>query len=156
MDNDVAQIIDRTDLIENLMNQIIEKFISPRKEIFPFFWNVFLDSSIISLGAKVKLISLISNEINHKIDHSSINKIHKVMKLRNAFAHHGLNAHPVYKVGKTPEEDKSIYELQIINSSKIRKISREKGLEEFNEAYQSARNTLITLKQALEENFTSG
>ena len=154
MDNDLAQVIDRTFLIENLMDQIIEKYISPRKESFSFFRNIFLDSSIISLGTKVKLVLLISNEMNLRIDDSSIRT---VVRLRNAFAHHGLHAHPVFIVGKTPDEDKSLYELQTITSSlKIKRVSREKGLEEFNEAYQTAKNTLIILKQALEEKISNG
>jgi hypothetical protein len=150
MDNDVSQVIDRTDLIENLLNQIIEKFLSPRKEVFPFFWNVFLDGSMISLGTKVRLVILIAKEIEFKINQESIRR---VINLRNAFAHHGLQSHPTYIVGKTPDEDKQSYQLQVITSSlKIKKISRVEALDEFNKYYDSAKKTLVEMIKALNNN----
>ena len=148
MDSDVAQVIDRTDLIENLMNQIIEKFISPRKEAFPFFWTIFLDGSIISLGTKVRLVILISQEVGIKINQEPLRR---VVRLRNAFAHHGLQSHPTLLIGKNPEEDKLVFELQTINSSlKLKRISREKASEDFNKNYHSAKKILVEFKKELE------
>src|SRR5687768_2827956 len=36
--DDVTHVINRTDLIENLLNQVIMAYCSPRKEVFSFFW----------------------------------------------------------------------------------------------------------------------
>jgi hypothetical protein len=150
MDNDVSQVIDRTDLIENLLNQIIVKFLSPREEVFPFFWNVFLDGSMISLGTKVRLVILIAQEIEFKLGQDYIRR---VVNLRNAFAHHGLQSHPTYIVGKTPDEDKLSYQLQVITSSlKIKRLSRLEALEDFNKNYDSAKKTLVEMIKALENN----
>ena len=66
--DDVIQVINRTALIENLLNQVIEKYSCPRKEVFEFFWDVVLDSSIMSLGAKVKVAMAISQELAVKFD----------------------------------------------------------------------------------------
>ena len=141
MDSDVAQVIDRTDLIENLTNQIIEKFISPRKEAFPFFWFVLMNNSIIPLGAKVKLILSISQEVGFKIKRDPL---WKVVRLRNAFAHHRTQSHPTFIVGKTPDEDDSIYVLHTFSSSmKMARIPREKALEDFTKNFISAKNTLL-------------
>jgi hypothetical protein len=99
-DKDLVDVIDRTALIENVLNQIIEAFCEPRQEPFMFFWNVVLDSSIIPMGSKVKVAMAIAQEINVKVDQKSI---HSVMSLRNAFAHHPSNSRHVLVVGKTAE-----------------------------------------------------
>ena len=148
MDNDISQVVDRTDLIENLLNQIIVKFLSPREEILPFFWNVFLDGSMISMGTKVRLVILIAQEIKFKLDQDSIRRVNN---LRNAFAHHGLQSHPTTIVGKTPDDDKQSYQLQVITSSlKIKRMSRSEALEDYNKNYNSAKKTLVEMIKALE------
>lgn len=48
-ENFAIDVIDRTALIENIINQIIEAFCQPRKEPFMFFWNVILDSSNLAI-----------------------------------------------------------------------------------------------------------
>lgn len=146
MENDVAKVIDCTDVIENVINQIIIKYVSPRNEIYTFFRNVVLNQSIISLGGKVKLVKLIANEIGFSLDEQPI---HNVLKYRNAFAHHRLQSHPTLKIGKTPHEDKSDYQLVVITNSKVVRESRESALNMFNENYFSAKSTLIELKNHL-------
>lgn len=51
-DRDLVDVINRTALIENILNQVIEAFCEPRQEPFMFFWNVILDSSIMPMGSK--------------------------------------------------------------------------------------------------------
>jgi hypothetical protein len=96
-DKDLVDVIDRTALIENILNQVIEAFCEPRQEPFMFFWNVILDSSIMPMGSKVKVVMAIAQEMNVKLDQKSV---HSVMSLRNAFAHHPSDSHPVLVVGK--------------------------------------------------------
>lgn len=146
MDNDVAIVIDRTDLIENIIDQIITKYISPRNEIYAFFRNVVLNQKFISLGGKVKLVKFIAKEIGSDLeDHP----IYEVLKYRNAFAHHRLQSHPTLIVGKTPEEDKSEYQLVVITNSKVDRESRETALKKFNENYFLAKDKLIRLRNEL-------
>jgi hypothetical protein len=108
-----------------------------------FFWNVVLDSSIMSMGSKVKVAVAIAQEINVKLDQKSI---HSVMSLRNAFAHHPSNSHPVLVVGKTFAEDESHYQLQILsNSGELSTKRRKDALDEFNSSYDLAKSSLVGL-----------
>jgi hypothetical protein len=146
MDNDVAIVIDRTDLIENIIDQIITKYVSPRKEIYTFFRIVVLNHSIISLGGKVKLVKLIAKDIGSELD---VQPIYMVLRYRNAFAHHRLQSHPTIMVGKNPDEDKSEYQLVVMTNSKVVRESRETALKKFNENYILAKDKLIRLRNEL-------
>lgn len=146
---DIALVIDRTASIENMLNQVIEKFCSPRKEVFTFFWGVVLDSSIMTMGAKVKVAMAISQELNTKVNQKAL---HAVVALRNAFAHHSVNSHPTMSVGKTPEENKSYYARQIIShSGKVSRKTRKSALEDFDIAYKAAKKSLTELLLAIDK-----
>jgi len=148
VDNDVSLIIDRTALIENILNQIIHGYTSPRKDAFEFFWNVVLDSSVMQLGSKIKVAMAISQELNAKLDENSL---HKVISYRNAFAHHDTNAHPVITFGKAGD-DQINYMLHIMKSSgKIKKECRNKALIEFNNNYKKAKESLIVFLDTIKE-----
>jgi hypothetical protein len=141
--DDLTLIVDRTALIENMLNQAIEGFCSPRKEAFSFFWNVLLDSSVLTLGAKVKIAMAISQEMHAKLEQDAL---HSVVSLRNAFAHHATNSHPVLTVGITPEGDQLHYTLQIIgNSGKVTRKRREEALADFNSCYETSKTSLKNL-----------
>src|SRR6266446_1742005 len=71
-DKDLVDVINRTALIENILNQVIEAFCEPRQEPFMFFWNVILDSSIMPMGSKVKVVMAVAQEMNIKLDQKSI------------------------------------------------------------------------------------
>ncbi|MEJ2452769.1 MAG: hypothetical protein P8103_01240 [Candidatus Thiodiazotropha sp.] len=150
MENDLSTVIERTALIENILNQVIIKHTAPRDEAYGLFWNVILDSSIMPLGSKVKIAMVIAQKIEIKLDQDSL---HKVMSFRNAFAHHDLQSHPALAIGKTPEEDKAYYSLQIINNSgRIIRKSRKAALTEFNDNFNSAKESLIKLLRAIKVN----
>lgn len=144
---DVIQVIDRTALIENVLNQIIEKYCKPRKEAFYLFWSVILDSSIIQLGAKVKIAMAISQELDVKLDQ---NALHQLISYRNAFAHHAINSHPTVVMGKIPEDNELYYSLQVIKQSgKIEKKRRGEAIEEFNKYFEQAKCSLLNLLEAI-------
>lgn len=146
---DVVLIVDRMASIENMLNQVIEKFCCPRREAFPFFWNVVLDSSIMPVGGKVKAARAIAQELDVKLDGDAL---HKPVALRNAFAHHHTNSHPTMFVGKTPQDDESHYMLQVIsNSGKISRKRRVDALNEFNTAYGIVKQSLIDLLRFIQE-----
>jgi hypothetical protein len=139
--DDIIHVIDRTALIENLLNQAIERYCSPRKEAFPLFWNVILDSSIIELGAKIKVAMAIAQETGFKLKDDPL---HKVISYRNAFAHHTVDAHPVLLVAKDSENDEIRFMLHTIsNSGRINRISRDDALKEFDTYYDQAKQSLI-------------
>ena len=80
-DGALARVVDRTALIENILNQVLEAYCRPRDEASRFFWNVLLDSSILPLGSKVKVAMAISQELATALNQQSL---HKLVSLRNA------------------------------------------------------------------------
>ncbi len=143
---DLVLVIDRMALIENILNQVIEKFCAPRREAFPFFWNIVLDSSIMPVGSKAKVAMAIAQELGVKLDG---NALHKLIALRNAFAHQATDSHPTVFVGKTPADDQSHYILQVISSSgKISRKRRDDALDEFNSTYGIAKKSLVDLRHS--------
>jgi len=145
--NDVSEVIDKTATIENVLNQIIEQYCSPRKEAFNFFWSVLLDSSIISLGAKIKVVMAISHDSEIKL---KLDSIHKLISYRNSFAHNRLNSHTTLCVGK--DEDTVVHRLEVItNTGKIKSENRNIALENFNKHYLDSIKSLSEFKGKLKE-----
>jgi hypothetical protein len=145
--SDLVHVVNRTALIENILNQVIEAFCEPRQEPFMFFWNVILDSSIMPMGSKVKVATAIAQELDVKIEQ---NAIHTVMALRNAFAHHKTGSHPVITASKTEEDGEVHYELQILsNSGRLSRKRREDALAEFDASYVLAKESLVAMLAAI-------
>lgn len=141
--SDLAHVVDRTALVENILNQVIEAFCEPRKDATMFFWNVLLDSSVLPMGSKVKVAMAIAQELNLNLEQ---NAIHKVMSLRNAFAHHKIESHPVLVVGNIEAEDEMHLQLQILsNSGKLSRKRRDDALTDFNASYELAKDSLVAL-----------
>ena len=150
---DLAHVVDRTALIENILNQVIEAYLEPRKEAF-FFWEILMDSSILSLGSKVKVAMAISHRVSHKLDSNSL---HTVLRLRNAFAHHAADAHPMTIVGRTPHDDRDTYLLHVIQSNgRVDPIERDKGLSDFDRAFTKAKESLLALLAVIRTSGTTG
>lgn len=145
--DDIMHVIDRTALIENLLNQAIEKYCSPRKKAFPLFWDVILDSSIMPMASKVKVTMAIAQRIAFGLKQESL---HKLISCRNAFAHHAVDAHPTVLVVKDSEQDKMEYMLHVISSSgRIKRRSRDEVLKEFDTCYDQAKRSLIEFRDAI-------
>jgi hypothetical protein len=150
---DVVNVIDRVAYIENIINQVIVGYCKPRNDAWEFMWSIVLDTSIMPLGAKVKVAMAAAHELGFDLER---NALHRVIALRNAFAHHASNAHPVLSVGRTPEEDSSYYQFWVLEGSgKISRIKRHDAFTEFNQAYIKARDSLIKLKDIISEKYGS-
>lgn len=147
MENDTSRVIDRTALIENLLDQIIIKYISPREEIFPFINDVLLDNSIMPIAAKLKVVIFITQVLN--LRNFKPQPFYEVFALRNAFAHHSLFSHPTLEIHQNPEDDKPYYQLKIMRSEKIERMSREKALEKFNREFDSAKESLSIILSSM-------
>lgn len=148
---DVVDVIDRVALIENVINQVIVGYCKPRKEAWEFMWSIVLDTSVMSSGAKVKVVMAVSQEMEFALDKNSL---HKVIALRNAFAHHASNAHPVIVVGRTPEENTSHLQLLVLEGSgKVSRKKRHEAFIEFNTAYRAARESLVQLLNMVHEKY---
>ena len=146
--SDLVHVVNRTALIvENILNQVIEAFCEPRKEFFMFFWNVILDRSIMPMGAKVRVATAIAQELEVKIEQDAF---HKVMILRNAFAHHKTGSHPVITASKTEEEGEVHYQLQTLSQSgKLSRKRREDALAEFDTAFTQSKASLVAMLVAI-------
>ena len=149
MDNDLNKVFERTELIENLLNQIIYNYSSPREEARLFFWYILLDTAVIHLGAKIKVVKTIAKELQH-YNSKKYSSLNKVIEYRNAFAHHGLQSHPTSAVSKTSDKDEQNFMLHILQGSgNLKKISREEALENFNKHFEIAKNQLVQLNESI-------
>lgn len=116
-------------------------------------WSIILDTSVMSLGAKVKVVMGISQEIGFNLEKDAL---HRVIALRNAFAHHATNAHPVLALGPTPDEWTSHLLLLVLEGSgKISRVKRHEAFDKFNVAYRKARDSLIKLTDMVSEKYKS-
>lgn len=148
---DVVDVIDRVAHIENVLNQVIVAYCKPRKDAWEFMWSIVLDTSVMSLGAKVKVVMAVSQEMVFKLDKNSL---HRVIALRNAFAHHASNAHPVFVVGRTPEENTSHLQFLVLEGSgKVSRIKRHEAFTEFNAVYRAAHDSLVHLRNMVHERY---
>lgn len=152
---DIVEVIDRAALIENYLNQIIVGYCRPPKDAWEFMWSVVLDTSVMSLGAKVKVVLAIAQEMHASIDS---NALHSVISLRNAFAHHATTAHPVLVVPEKKGDKPVAYgELWVLTSAgKIKRTARHDALEEFNEKYAATSTSLVALIDKIHAKFSDG
>ena len=145
----LVEVIDGTAHIENLLNQVIEGYCGPRRARFDFFWTVLLDSSIMPLGSKVRAVSAIAQDLKSRFDPGPL---HKVLPLRNAFAHNSTTSHPLFVVGKIPEENSAHYQFSVItHSGKVTRTKRETAIEEFRVAYAASKASLGLLIAKVKE-----
>lgn len=150
MENDLNKVIERTALIENLLDQVIFKYSSPRDEATEFFRYILLHSSVISLGAKVKLVKYIARKLE-VFSNQRYESLDNLLSYRNAFAHHGLQSHPTLEIGKTSDEVKQKFMLYLLRfSGNLDKKSRATALEDFNKNFESTKNLLINLKKTID------
>jgi hypothetical protein len=150
-DPDVVDVIDRTALIENVLNQIIAGYCAPRRAAEEFMWSVVLDSSVMPLGAKIKVALAVAHEMEFKLNRDAL---HKVVALRNAFAHHATIAYPAINVRLNPEQTTTHFELWVLEGSgKIARLKRHEAFADFNRAYRAARQSVVALKNMIRQRF---
>ena len=99
------------------------------------------------MGSKIKLFVAIAQNLNAKINPTTL---HKLIALRNAFAHQGSNENPVYVLEKEDEDTEAFNALKVISQSgRISLTNREKTFEEFNENFKKSLELLLDIKQKL-------
>lgn len=140
---DLVMVINRAGTLENMMNQAISDYCAPRAEATFFVWSVLLDTSIVALGSKLKVVMAISHHFNFKLPKDAFSK---VIQLRNSYAHHPTNAHPVVVFGKKPEEGNVYHQFWTLDGSGVLKARKQhEAFEEFNVNYKIARDSLREL-----------
>jgi hypothetical protein len=146
--DDVAKAINRTALIENLLNQIITVYFVSRNDTRMFFWDTILDSSIMPIGPKIKVVTAIAHKMRIKFKHD---RLHKLIACRNEFAHHKTHSHPILHLAKDPEEQGELrFYLKVLRiSGVIDKIHRQRALDEFSLFYEQTKDELINLRDQI-------
>jgi hypothetical protein len=146
---DLERVVTRTALIENMLNQVVTNFCAPPETLHRFYWDVILDSSVMSTASKVKVAMAIAQKLRYKLDK---NALHRVMALRNAFAHHTVDSFPVFVVARDPDKGSVRYELQVLdNEGRLTRTPRNDAVEQFDTAFEEAKGSIRGLLVAIKE-----
>jgi len=120
--------IDRMYQIESKINFIITEYFKPEKK--EDFEKIILNSSIISIGGKMKILRNIKS-----FDKKIIEKIGKFSSIRNAFAHLPITESIHIKINKDEKDEfesseisKILSQIEVMNSSGELKIRNAKEL----------------------------
>jgi len=144
---DLVRVVNRVSLIENLLNYVILSYVGPRPHASLFVYNVLLDTSVMTLGAKLKVAMAISQEVQFKLDK---NALHEVINLRNAFAHNATDAHQVVQFGVNGIGGEAYTQLWILGASGTHKIlKRHEAFALFNKNYALAKASVKGLVEAV-------
>ncbi len=127
-------VIERFIRVEESINKIILDYFKPdNKEIFI---SVVLNSSILTIGSKIKIL------VNIGVENSTIDKIRKLSAIRNGFAHTLIINQIYINVPSKSESEKTIETnvisiINVMNSSgKIIKKNAHEYLTEYLELLQ--------------------
>ena len=72
--------------------------------------------------------------------------LHRLISLRNAFAHHATDAHATLVVGRTPNPDRREHRLHVISSSgRVSRTARDRASTQFDKAFEAAKRSLVGL-----------
>lgn len=140
---DLVLVINRAGHIENMFNQIISAYCAPREHAWYFMLSVVLDTSVMPLGSKLKVVMAVAHELKFKLPKEAL---FKVVQLRNSFAHNTTDSHAVLQIGKTDDETTSYNEFHTLDSSGVlKKSKRHEAFDSFNESFESSRVALSVL-----------
>lgn len=146
---DLVHVINQAGHIENLFNQIIHDYCAPREHAWYFMWSVVLDTSVMPLGNKLKVVMAVAHELKFKLTKEAL---YKVIQLRNSFAHNTTYAHQVLVIGRTDEETTTHNEFHTLDSNGALKISkRHEAFELFNKNYEISQAELGILVKLVKD-----
>jgi hypothetical protein len=137
-----GKIIEQCNQIEEYLKAIIEAYISPGDDRQKFFRSRVLNNSVMSFGSKVKLVIAINRELKLvKLERESF---HKIMQLRNAFAHTDIfGGIRMDSSRQNSDPDATTVGLESISGDgEIEYITREAAFQEFQDIYESVESTL--------------
>lgn len=133
MENNFAkvqgEIINKSIKVEDLINLILCKYFKPANKII--FLSIVLNSSVMSFGAKLKVLSAIG------LEKKMFEKLLKISSIRNSFAHTNDTDDYTLLFRENVEHDSnSIKVLRVMNSQGHLKSKRIDQLHtEFNELF---------------------
>jgi hypothetical protein len=146
---DLVKVVNRSAHIENLMNQIIEAFCAPRKKAASFMWLVLLDSSIMPMGSKMKVVATIANILGCEFERVNLNRL---LSIRNVFAHNSTAGVPVIVFGANGEPGHGQSQFWTMDSLGAIKVEfRHELFREFNEKFDVVKASLLSLRDAVKK-----
>jgi hypothetical protein len=163
---DLAAVIDGAAIIELLFDQVILLFYQPQQQ--EHFSALVLSSSVLPLGTKLKIVSGIAAQKKHTLSNDSI---HRVLELRNAFAHHSTGANVeiqmpsidsevsiIFDENLRPTSDSPLkYFLHVVDGKgRVKKTARDEALSQFQKHQPLARKELERLVQAINPSAVTG
>lgn len=84
----IGFVIAQFNELELLLTKILSKYIAPATEKEEFVNRQLLNNSVVSFGAKTKLLISITKSSN--VGEVDRNKLHRILSLRNAIAHNDV------------------------------------------------------------------
>lgn len=137
----IGEVIDKTKSIEYQLNCMIHNIILPTKNV-AFFQNVILNSSVIPLGAKLRIIKSLCINLKLKQDFD-IDKVHRIINIRNLFAHES---------SYVDTENGDIHYMDELKSDgKYISQTVEKYHKEFNELFEVQYNRIVKFNETLSQ-----
>lgn len=128
--------------IELYLKAIIEAYVAPRADREAFFRAYVLNNAIVSFSAKVKIVLAINRkECVVRLDSDAL---HKIMNLRNAFAHNDLISGIRVEdqpMGDDPPAESVVLE-SIKGNGKLETITRKDAFDQFQQAHAQVESSL--------------
>lgn len=144
-DNAISDVIQKLNEIESLMKSLIISYIQPEKSKKEFMEAYLLHSTIISFGSKLKIIKQINANQTEKW-FSSFDNFHKLINIRNAFAH--STTHNMEGFASVPLTVPIVLQVYV-EQSKSSKIFELKPMKEqyetFNEIFENLKSKLESI-----------
>ena len=147
----IGLVIEKANEVERLLDEIIFAQINPNASGQNFVLGNLLHNSIISFAGKVKLVLYINKK--HNLGELNRENLHKLLNLRNAFAHNDMwDKFDVHE----PEDENSDKELYIymesmVGNGSIKRIRRDHAHSEVDVLYKSLKKQLESNLEALNE-----
>lgn len=142
IEKEIGIILTKFKHIEYILNCIITNFLQLKDKKYTFFENVILNSQVMSTGNKIKVIKTICKNKGNKYD---FNKLHKLLDLRNLFAHENYYMES--------SKDGYLITIDVLKSNGRYEIASIKSkFEEFKKLYDEVLNELNNLNNSLSNN----
>jgi len=138
----VGMVIDHFNQLEHTITEIITIYISPKDSRVEYFKNNLMNNSIISFGAKVKLLLGINKQ--EKLVKLNRDSFHRILSVRNAIAHNDIATKLKIEIPEDPYDDISTYIImdRMKGDGSIETIPKSQAFSEFYELHMELQEDL--------------
>lgn len=122
------------------MKAIIEAYVEPRADREAFFRAYVLNNAIVPFAAKMKLVFAINKDL--QLVKLEANAFHKVMSLRNAFAHNDLISGIRVDETARSDEGSAVVLESVRGDGGMETVTRDAAYQEFRKAHERVESCL--------------